>query len=62
MTREQVIVHPKNPYSLPGFEPRTSGFVVWTSADFNIIKNGNSIQLNLKMAVYHFFFALMKAR
>jgi hypothetical protein len=25
MTREQVIVYHKNPYSLPGFEPRTSG-------------------------------------
>jgi hypothetical protein len=33
MTREQVylIVHHKNPYSLTGFEPGTSGFVVWTS-------------------------------
>jgi hypothetical protein len=30
MTREQV-VHPKNPYTLPGFEHGTYGFVVWTS-------------------------------
>jgi hypothetical protein len=28
MTREQVIVYHKNPYSLSGFELGTSGFVV----------------------------------
>jgi hypothetical protein len=26
-----VIVHHKNTYPLPGFEPGTAGFVVWTS-------------------------------
>jgi hypothetical protein len=26
-----AIVHHKNPYSLQGFKPGTSGFVVWTS-------------------------------
>jgi hypothetical protein len=31
MTREQVFVHHKNPYSLSGFEPPTSGLVVWSS-------------------------------
>jgi hypothetical protein len=33
MTREQVsvIVDHKNPYKLSGFEPGTSGFVIWTS-------------------------------
>jgi hypothetical protein len=32
MTREQsVIVYHKNPYSLPGFESGTFGFVVWIS-------------------------------
>jgi hypothetical protein len=28
MTREQVKLS-KNPYSSPGFKPRTFGFVVW---------------------------------
>jgi hypothetical protein len=28
-----IIVHRKNPYSLPGLEPDTSGFVVVTSSD-----------------------------
>jgi hypothetical protein len=32
-----VIVHHKNPYSLPGFEPGTSGFVVWTSDHFLVV-------------------------
>jgi hypothetical protein len=33
-----VIVHHKNPYSLPGFEPGTSGFVVFSSIQIQNLK------------------------
>jgi hypothetical protein len=31
MAREQVFVHHKNPYSLPGFKRETCGLVLWTT-------------------------------